>query len=89
MESGTTLAPARAVGRPDLGTLRVGGPADIAVFELAEGEFPLFDTHGGARTATNKLATAYTIARGRVFAPAEVAPEPEAEIRKRYTTIAK
>ncbi len=38
-----TVRPARAMGRPDLGTLRVGAPADVALFRLEEGDFTFYD----------------------------------------------
>jgi dihydroorotase len=79
-----TQAAARTIGRPDLGALRVGGPADLAVFDLVEGEFELFDTHGHSRLVRRRLMPVYTVAGGRAFSPADVAPEPEAEIRKRF-----
>jgi dihydroorotase len=79
-----TQAAARAIGRPELGTLRPGSPADIAVFELVEGEFEMFDTHGRSRTAHQKLETVYTIAGGHVFTPAQVAPEPAEDIARRF-----
>ena len=38
-----TTCPANAIGRPDLGTLRVGSPADLALFRLEEGEHAFYD----------------------------------------------
>jgi len=43
----STIAPARQLGHPELGSLSVGADADIAVLELAEGKFGLTD---GGRT---------------------------------------
>ena len=43
----STISPARQLGHPELGSLSVGADADIAVLELAEGEFGLTD---GGRT---------------------------------------
>ena len=79
-----THAAAQTVGRPDLGTLRVGGPADVAVFDLVEGEVEMFDTHGLSRTVRRRLETVYTIVAGGVYRPADVASEPEVEVRKRF-----
>ncbi|MBI4640440.1 MAG: amidohydrolase/deacetylase family metallohydrolase, partial [Candidatus Tectomicrobia bacterium] len=43
----TTIAPAKAIGREgEMGSLKVGMPADIAVLDLLEGEFEFEDTHG-------------------------------------------
>jgi dihydroorotase len=80
----STSAAARAVGRPELGTLKVGGPADIAVLDRVEGEFQLYDTHEQARTVRQKLQAAYTILGGKVYRPEDVTPEPAEAIRKRY-----
>jgi len=38
-----TTRPATAIGRPDLGALRVGSPADLALFRLEEGEHVFYD----------------------------------------------
>src|SRR5438270_4666645 len=39
----STSRPAAAMGRPDLGTLRVGAPADFALFRLEEGSYTFHD----------------------------------------------
>ncbi len=79
-----TRTAAQSVGRADLGTLRVGGPADLAVLELREGEFELFDTHGVPRTVRRRLVPCYTVAGGRVFSPNDIEPEPAEDIRRRF-----
>ncbi len=80
----STVMPARVIGRDDLGTLRVGSPADIAVFDMVEGEFEMFDTHRRRRIVRQKLQPIYTVAQGKVFRCDEVEPEPEEAIRKRF-----
>lgn len=80
----STVTPARVIGRDDLGTLRVGAPADIAVFDMVEGAFEMFDTHRRSRIVRQKLQPIYTIAQGKAFRCDEVEPEPEAAIRKRF-----
>ena len=67
----TTVAPARAIGR-DLGTLRVGQPADVAAFELREGDFEFGDATGVRRSGRLKLENAWTMVSG------EILPEPSA-----------
>ncbi|MCS6859063.1 MAG: amidohydrolase/deacetylase family metallohydrolase [Abditibacteriales bacterium] len=80
----STVIPARVIGRDDLGTLRLGSPADVAVFDVVEGDFEMFDTHRRCRRVRRKLQPIYTIAQGKVFRCAEVAPEPAEAIRKRF-----
>jgi dihydroorotase len=80
----STVAPARVIGRDDLGTLRVGAPADVAVFDLVEGGFEMFDTHHQSRMIRHKLQPVYTIAQGKLFRCDEVEPEPEESVRKRF-----
>jgi dihydroorotase len=54
-----TARPAAAVRRPDLGTLRPGSLADLALFRLEEGDYAFFDVdmrrRGGARRLVNTL----------------------------------
>ena len=52
----STSGPARAIGRPELGTLEVGTPADATVMRLAEGEFEFVDCNGLVRTGSQSLA---------------------------------
>ena len=51
----TTWAPAQALGRTDLGTLRTGCAADMLVFSVEEGEFELEDTHLRVEKCRKKL----------------------------------
>ena len=63
----STIAAARAIGREDaLGHLKVGTIADIAVFDVIEGEFELFDTHGTMVIANRKLQADLTIREGKL-----------------------
>jgi len=62
-----TVGPARAIGIDgDAGTIEVGKPADIAVFEMMNGEFIVFDSYLATRLATELLATRATIVGGRL-----------------------
>jgi dihydroorotase len=67
-----TANPARVVGRVEgLGSLRVGGPADVALLAVEEGEFQLTDSHRKTVTVKQKIGSRGTICRGRrVVAPA-------------------
>jgi len=64
VERATSRA-ARAMNRPELGTLRVGGPADVALFRLREGSFTFYDVAMAPRQGKVQLDNTLTIARGR------------------------
>ena len=49
----------------DLGTLRVGAPADVAVLERREGRFEFVDNANRTRTGRHKLFTAATVIGGK------------------------
>lgn len=72
-----TSRPAEILGiERDVSTLRPGSRADIAVFRLHRGHFPLYDISGAMREARELLANTLTIVGGRPLDP--VAPEPPA-----------
>ncbi len=61
-----TSRPAAAIGRAgEVGTLRVGAEADIAVMRLEEGRFTLRDARGDEREAARLLVPVVTLRRGR------------------------
>lgn len=64
----TTLNPAEIV-HPDgqLGSVRVGSYADIAVFELSEGEFEFEDSSGNKVMGDRKLTHHLTICNGQEY----------------------
>jgi dihydroorotase len=64
-----TTAPAKALGRDDLGTLRAGAIADVAVFTLDHGDFPFYDVCGNRRDGSARLRNVATFARGARLAP--------------------
>ncbi|MFC7406281.1 amidohydrolase family protein [Georgenia alba] len=70
-----TVRPARALGL-DAGTLAVGAPADIAVFDVEEGSFPTLDVHRQVRHAPLRLRNTATYVAGRLLPPAAAAPPP-------------
>jgi dihydroorotase len=63
-----TATPAKlfAFGR-ELGTLAEGTPADIAIFELTEGDYPLMDSGGKVRRARRRLVPHAALREGRPF----------------------
>ncbi len=48
-----------------LGTLAVGAPADVAVFDLRDGAFEFVDNERAVRTGRQKLVTAAVVAGGK------------------------
>ncbi len=42
----STINAAKAIGRPELGGLAVGGPSDVTLLRIQEGAFPLTDASG-------------------------------------------
>jgi len=62
----STANPAKVIGRVEgLGELRVGSPADVALFGLEEGEFRLVDSQRNAVTARQRIVSRLTICRGK------------------------
>lgn len=67
----STVNPAKVIGRVEgLGELRVGGPGDVALLALEEGQFRLVDSQRNAVNGKQRIACRLTICRGkRVMAP--------------------
>ena len=62
-----TFSAAKAIQREDqIGNLRVGTVADVAVFDVLEGEFEYFDSHGTKFIGDKKLKTELTIREGKI-----------------------
>ncbi len=65
----STTRPARILNRQDeLGTLRVGTVADIAILERREGRFEFTDSYQQKRIGHELLTAATTIRRGKILA---------------------
>jgi dihydroorotase len=61
-----TVRPAAVLGLDaEVGTLRPGARADVALFRLHEGRFPLQDIHGNVREARRLLRNTATFVGGR------------------------
>ncbi len=60
-----TARPAQAIGRSELGTLRPGSPADVAVFRVESGEFTFHDVFLVERTGRERLVNTATIRGGK------------------------
>ncbi|WP_250037002.1 amidohydrolase family protein [Paractinoplanes maris] len=70
-----TAAPARALGLPG-GSLDVGAPADLAVFDVRAEEHEVVDSHLQVRTAPVRLVNVATYVGGRLLPPAYPAGPP-------------
>jgi dihydroorotase len=62
----TTWNPANVIQRTDLGNLSEGSVADVAVFNLMEGDFGYLDARGFRIEGTQKLVAELTIRAGNV-----------------------
>ena len=63
-----TSEPGRIIGRvPGLGTLAVGAPADLAIFDLVDGPVEFVDTRSNKRAGTRKLVPVLTVKAGRPY----------------------
>src|SRR5712692_5633509 len=63
-----TVEPAKIIGRvPGLGTLQIGAPADISIFDLVDGPVEFVDTRNNKRSGNKKLVPVLTIRGGRPY----------------------
>ncbi|OGG44139.1 MAG: dihydroorotase [Candidatus Handelsmanbacteria bacterium RIFCSPLOWO2_12_FULL_64_10] len=64
----TTLRPARAIGKEDeMGSLRPGLPADVAVLDLRTGQWEMRDSYRNARMGDRRLVCALSVRNGKVW----------------------
>jgi dihydroorotase len=61
-----TSAPARAINKPEMGSLKPGSSADVAVFDVVQGNFSLVDSQGEVRKTTQKIVPVLALRGGRV-----------------------
>ncbi|MBI1789132.1 MAG: amidohydrolase/deacetylase family metallohydrolase [Acidobacteria bacterium] len=61
-----TVNPAKAIRRPELGTLSEGAVADIAVIELERGQFAFLDSGHGKHLGDRNLRCVLTVRNGRI-----------------------
>jgi dihydroorotase len=63
-----TIEPARIIGRvPGLGTLMIGAPADVSIFDLVDGPVEFVDTRNNRRGGSKKLVPVLTVRGGRPY----------------------
>ena len=61
----STTGPARAIARPELGTLAVGTPGDVTILDLEKGAFEFVDCNGLSRSGGHALALAGMVLGGQ------------------------
>jgi dihydroorotase len=72
-----TSRPAELIGMAgEIGTLRPGSIADIAILEIERGPFELFDIHGLTRSAEQRFRSVLTLRGGRAMVEKPVPPPP-------------
>jgi dihydroorotase len=62
----STINPARAIRRPELGSIEQGGVADLAVLELRKGQFAFLDSGRGKLTTDREIRCVLTVRNGDV-----------------------
>jgi dihydroorotase len=62
-----TIAPAKAIGREDIGHLSPGAAGDATVIDLAEGAFDYRDVLGEMRRGRLRLSASSLVVAGKVF----------------------
>lgn len=67
-----TLAPAKALGRPRIGTLAIGTVADLVQFRLVEGEFLFTDSAQQTRLGAHRIEPILCIRKGIPYHPGDI-----------------
>jgi dihydroorotase len=79
----TTVNPARAIGQEgQLGTIKPGSEADVAVFDIPDGNFIFTDSHGRQESGNRKIEPYLTVRKGDVFYPETLKTEVEETLRR-------
>ncbi len=63
----STLNPAKVINRPELGSLKAGNTADVAVFEVLKGEFDYRDAGAGKFNGDKRIQNHMTLFGGEVL----------------------
>ena len=72
----STWHPAKLLGREnDIGTLKTGTIADLFIFSLESGEFPLEDSHLTTEVASCRIKPSFVLKAGNVFYPDDISKE--------------
>ena len=78
----TTTRAAAAIGREDLGTLRPGTVADLAAFEITEGEYDFLDCHRERNSGSRKIEPVLTVRAGVPYRPDDLREEVAETLRR-------
>ncbi len=62
----TTINPAAAIGRTEIGTLKTGVAADVAVWRIENGDFGYSDSQGGRLAGSERFCCEATLRAGKV-----------------------
>jgi dihydroorotase len=73
----TTVNPARAIRRPELGTLGEGSVADISLFEVQKGKFGYLDSGHARLTGDQRIRCVLTVRNGSVVWDSEGLNAPD------------
>jgi dihydroorotase len=65
----STVNPAMALGRPELGTLKVGSPGDATVLTVQDGEFDYLDVVGEHLAGKQRIVSKGVVIAGRWWFP--------------------
>ena len=63
----STSGPARAIRRPELGTLSVGACGDVTILKLAQGSFDFADSNGVVQTHSEQLKLDSVVLNGSLW----------------------
>lgn len=67
----STVHPAQAIRRPELGHLGIGSPADVSLLQLEDGAFEFLDVEGLTRQGEVHLRPAAMVIEGKWWSPNE------------------
>lgn len=72
----STWHPAKFLGRENnIGTLKAGTTADLFIFSLESGEFPLEDSHLTTEIASSRIKPSFVLKAGDIFYPGDLSRE--------------
>jgi dihydroorotase len=86
----STVTPANEIGHPELGNLSVGAEADVAVFQMVEGDFGFMDCGRAKIRGDKKLECLLTLRAGEiVFDPNAISVPEWQEAPAAYWQVAR